>query len=291
MNVFQLQCFISVRNHLSFTKAAEDCHVVQATVSRQISMLEEELGVRLFARDSHGVRITSAGEMLANYAPAFIEYQKVIAQRVSNASSFDLSLRIGVGPYEHLLLRGPLQAFHQSFPNVGIDLTAYTYYVLMTRYRNKVLDLALCSDPCASQMIDFTPIEICGGNWKVAAAKDCKLWTLARHSIERETIITLVDDQYDNIRKYCYEVFEKPRMIETNFLTTLFEMVEAGLGVAILPPFIEPYLPTGVVMKDILEVPFSNKFYAMVAPGEERPEINYLIDLWQIRCAKRIKDE
>lgn len=287
MNVFQLQCFISVRNHLSFTKAAEDCHVVQATVSRQISMLEEELGVRLFARDSHGVRITSAGEMLAHYAPSFIEYQKVIAQRVSNASSYDLNLRIGVGPYEHLLLRGNLKTFHQSFPNAGIDLTAYTYYVLMTRYRNNVLDLALCSESCAAQMTDYTPVEICSGNWKVAAARDSRLWTLAGHSIENEMIITLVDDQYDHVRKYCYEVFEKPRMIETNFLTTLLEMVEAGLGAAILPPFIEPYLPKGVVMKDILEIPFSDKFYAMVAPGQERPEIDFLVNLWQVCKEKK----
>ena len=61
MTPFQLACFISVESHLSFTKAAEDCHVAQATISRQITMLEEELGCKLFDRDSHGVQPTSAG--------------------------------------------------------------------------------------------------------------------------------------------------------------------------------------------------------------------------------------
>lgn len=287
MNIFQLQCFISVESHLSFTKAAIDRHVVQATISRQISMLEEELGVKLFERDSHGVKTTPAGDMLAHYAPVFLEYQKTISERVRNASSeFDLNIRIGVGPYEHLLLRGPLQSLHRSFPDIGIDLTSYTYYVLMTRYRNKVLDIALCNELCAAQMSDFNPVEICTSNWKVAAAQDSELWTLTeqqQHHLEGQNIITLVNDQFDSVRKHCYETLESPRMIETNFLTTLLELVQAGLGVAILPPFVESYLPPNVVMKDILEVPFAQKFYAMVSPNLKGAETEMMINLWRIR--------
>lgn len=286
MNTFQLQCFISVESHLSFTKAAEDRHVVQATISRQILTLEEELGVKLFERDSHGVRTTPAGDMLAHYAPVFLEYQKTISERVRNAStSFDLSIRIGVGPYEHLLLREPLVALHRSFPDIGIDLTTYTYYVLMTRYRNKVLDMALCNELCAAQMADFTPLEVCCGNWKVAAAKNNRLWTLPGtcQTLSGQNIITLVNDQFDSVRKYCYETLESPRMIETNFLSTQLEMVNANLGVAILPPFVEPYLPDNVRMLDVLEVPFAQKFFAMISPKLAGTYAEILMDLWRMR--------
>lgn len=252
-------------------------------------MLEEELGVQLFERDSHGVRTTPAGDMLAHYAPVFLEYQKTISERVRNAStSFDLNIRIGVGPYEHLLLRETLVALHRSFPDIGVDLTTYTYYVLMTRYRNKVLDMALCNEPCAAQMADFTPIEICSGSWKVAAAKNSSLWTTpeTQRTLSRQNIITLVNDQFDSVRKYCYETLESPRMIETNFLNTQLEMINADMGVAILPPFVEPYLPANVIMKDILEVPFIQKFYAMVSPSLKGAETEMMLDLWRVRNAE-----
>ena len=283
MNSFQLKCFISVESHLSFTKAAEDCHVVQATISRQISMLEEELGCKLFERDSHGVRTTPAGAMLAHYVPVFLEYQKTIFDRVRNASDSGFtSLRFGVGPYEHLLLRKPLQMLRLAMPGTGVDLTAYTYYVLLTRYRNKVLDVALCNDLCAAQMTEYIPYEIYDQNWMVAAAQDSPLWTLPlqdQQSLKGQSLITLVNDQYDGVRNYCYDHLISARMVETNFLTTLLELLQSGFGVAILPPFVAPMLPSNVIMRDILKIPHRQKFYAMFSPSLDKTQIAALLAL------------
>ena len=271
MTPFQLACFISVESHLSFTKAAEDCHVAQATISRQITMLEEELGCKLFDRDSHGVQPTPAGVTLAHYAPVFLEYQRNIAEQVRNAVTHSArNLRIGVGPYEHLLLRQPLCRLHQDYPSIEIVLSSYTYQVLLTRYRNKVLDLALCSDLCAASMNEYTAHELCRVNWRVAAAAGSPLWSLSheqQQSLAGQTLITLVNDQYDGVRRYCYDRFISLRMVETNFLTTMLELLQAGIGVAILPPFVEAILPPGVVMRDILDVPHTQKFYAMFSPA------------------------
>lgn len=271
MTPFQLACFISVESHLSFTKAAEDCHVAQATISRQITMLEEELGCKLFDRDSHGVQPTSAGATLAHYAPVFLEYQRNISEQVRNAVTHSArNLRIGVGPYEHLLLRQPLCKLHQEHPSIGIDLSGYTYHVLLTRYRNKVLDLALCNDLCAASMTEYTAHELCQVNWHVAASVNSPLWSLSheqQQSLAGQTLITLVNDQYDGVRRYCYDRFISMRMVETNFLSTMLEQLQAGMGVAILPPFVAGMLPPGVVMRDILDVPHTQKFYAMLSPS------------------------
>lgn len=271
MTPFQLKCFISVESHLSFTKAAEDCHVAQATISRQITMLEEELGCKLFHRDSHGVQPTPAGATLAHYAPVFLEYQRNISQQVRNAVTQSVrNLRVGVGPYEHLLLRQPLQRLHREYPSIELDLSSYTYQVLLTRYRNKVVDLALCNDLCAASMNEYSAHELCQVNWRVAAAANSPLWSLPheqQQSLAGQTLITLVNDQYDGVRRYCYDRFIALRMVETNFLTTMLEQIQAGIGVAILPPFVEAILPPGVVMRNILDVPHTQTFYAMFSPG------------------------
>ena len=48
MNIQKLTYFIAVANNLSFTKAAQECHIAQTAMSRQITMIEDELGVKLF---------------------------------------------------------------------------------------------------------------------------------------------------------------------------------------------------------------------------------------------------
>lgn len=271
MELLQLQCFISVVRHLSFTKAAEDCHVVQATISRQISALEKELGCKLFERDSHGVRTTPAGDMLAHYAPVFLEYQKAILDHVRNATaSSRQTLRFGVGPYEHILIRNALTHINIEKPEIAVDLNAYTYYVLLTRYRNKVLDIAFCNELCATQMPEYTRYKLASYPWYVAAAQDHPIWTLPydeQQSLFGQTLITLVNDSYDGIRKYCYDHFISTQMVETNFLTTLIELVQSGMGIAILPSFVKPVLPSNIYFRNVLNVPFYQSFYAMVSPS------------------------
>lgn len=58
----------AIADELSFTRAAEKLHVAQSALSRQIRQLENELGVKLFERDSRGVRLTTAGEAFASEA-------------------------------------------------------------------------------------------------------------------------------------------------------------------------------------------------------------------------------
>lgn len=60
----RIQCFLEVANCLGFSAAARNLHISQQAVTRQISQLEEELGVRLFYRTTRQVTLTPAGSML-----------------------------------------------------------------------------------------------------------------------------------------------------------------------------------------------------------------------------------
>ena len=61
MHTAQLRCFLTVADTLNFARAAERLHITQPAVTQQIKALEKELGVRLFHRSTHSVRLTEEG--------------------------------------------------------------------------------------------------------------------------------------------------------------------------------------------------------------------------------------
>ena len=68
----RLHYFVAVAQERNFTRAAERLHVAQPALSRQVKLLEEELGVELLHRTTHAVELTPAGEFLLERGPALL---------------------------------------------------------------------------------------------------------------------------------------------------------------------------------------------------------------------------
>ncbi|MGN1123685.1 MAG: LysR family transcriptional regulator, partial [Eubacterium sp.] len=64
MELRVLNYFLAIAREESFTKAAQQLHITQPTLSRQIAQLEEELGVELFVRSNHNIILTEDGMIL-----------------------------------------------------------------------------------------------------------------------------------------------------------------------------------------------------------------------------------
>lgn len=109
----QLETFIRVADAGSFNKAAEEAYITATAVIKQINLLEDSLGVKLFERTHRGLILTKAGKSLYQDAKYIIQYCKDSVTRAKNAMQEDNAIiRIGTSPMT------PAQLLMQIWPKI-----------------------------------------------------------------------------------------------------------------------------------------------------------------------------
>ena len=95
----QLETFIVVADLGSFNKAAEALYITPPAVTKQINLLEKDLGLKLFIRTHRGLTLTEAGKSLYKDAKYIIQYCKESVERAKKAmQEKDNVIRIGTSP-------------------------------------------------------------------------------------------------------------------------------------------------------------------------------------------------
>ena len=109
----QLETFLRVADAGSFNKAAEEAYITATAVIKQINLLEDSLGVKLFERTHRGLILTKAGKSLYQDAKYIIQYCKDSVTRAKNAMQEDNAvIRIGTSPVT------PAQLLMQIWPKI-----------------------------------------------------------------------------------------------------------------------------------------------------------------------------
>lgn len=109
----QLETFLRVADAGSFNKAAEEAYITATAVIKQINLLEDSLGVKLFERTHRGLILTKAGKSLYQDAKYIIQYCKDSVTRAKNAMQEDNAvIRIGTSPMT------PAQLLMQIWPQI-----------------------------------------------------------------------------------------------------------------------------------------------------------------------------
>jgi DNA-binding transcriptional LysR family regulator len=121
----QVELFVTVARHLSFSRAAAELNTPQPWLSAQIRRLEDQLGFALFRRTSRKVELTDHGAVLLESAQAALDALGVFRSEITALKrGLAGTLRVGVAPYSKLFPRRvqALEDFAAAHPNVVIEI-------------------------------------------------------------------------------------------------------------------------------------------------------------------------
>jgi DNA-binding transcriptional LysR family regulator len=141
-----LQTFLAVARCQTATRAAAELNLAQSSVSDQIQILEDELGVRLFLRSRQGFRLTAAGEALVPYAQDILTTtDDALAAAKSASLSGDRSLVIGaLETVAREVLPTLVAHLRQHQPELRIRIEVAGSDLLLQRVLDGSNDIAFC---------------------------------------------------------------------------------------------------------------------------------------------------
>ncbi|NLC98004.1 MAG: LysR family transcriptional regulator [Actinomycetales bacterium] len=241
MQLQQLAYFVEVAHPLHFTRAAENMGVSQPTLSKQIRVLENSVGTRLFSRHSSGIALTSAGEALLPHAQRMLINADSALRSVGEVAELKRGrVRLGATPSTLDGLLPPiLMEFHQRHPGVEFEIHESGSRVLSEELHIGNIDIALLIVPVTT---DDPSIET-----TVVYRERLLLASPASSDLPEEIDVTSLADLplvmfregYDlrdvTLRACATAGFEPRFSVEGGEMGSVLRLVEAGLGHAVVP--------------------------------------------------------
>jgi DNA-binding transcriptional LysR family regulator len=161
MELWQLEVFRAVAEQKSFSRAGHQLGRTQPAISAAVKQLEEELGEPLFDRIGKSVRLTSAGELLGDYARRLLRLRDEASQAIEELRGVSRgTLRLGANETTCIyLLPEVLGAFKRAHPHVHIDIHRAITRAITERVIEGALDFGIVTLPVKSTKIEAITIH------------------------------------------------------------------------------------------------------------------------------------
>lgn len=241
MEIHQLRYFCAAARTGNFTRAAEQEHVAQPSLSQQILKLEEELGAKLFDRLGRRAALTQFGTAFLPRAQAILrELGAARCEIQEMAGSEAGQVRLGaiatIAPY---LLPDVLSSFCLHHPDIELHMVEDITTTLVAKLRDGSLDLALLAGPISGQDLIYEDIL----SEPLYLAVPDKHWIARRKSvalaeIENEPFLLLKEGHCfrETTISACRRARFRPNVVfESGQFATVLGMVDAGVGVSVIP--------------------------------------------------------
>jgi DNA-binding transcriptional LysR family regulator len=241
MDLHQLRVFQAAVKTGGFTRASEQLHLSQSTVSQHIKMLEEELGCPLFLRVGKHVQVTEAGRVLLQYAETIFRDLKNAEMAVREMNALKRgTVRLGVGPTT-LTYRLPhvLGDYSRRFPDIELIVLAGTTEFLLDALRSQHLDLAVVMRTAPQPGIAVTPL----GHEEMIIVVNRDHPLARQKTVEPEDLASLRFILYEKntamqnvIDRFFESLKVTPRIaMEVENNEAIKSLVRVGLGASIMP--------------------------------------------------------
>lgn len=236
MELRVLKYFLTVAREQSFTKAAEQLHITQPTLSRQLAALEEELGTGLFIRKGRGITLTEEGILLKRRALEILDLEERTLEELKKADELiEGTVTIGCGEFTVVeTLAQICKRYKEKYPLVQIAIhtaTADSVYEMMEK---GLVDIGLYMEPVNTEELEY--IRIPGSDhWVVSMRPDDLLaqkeYVEKQDLLDKPLIIPERMGVQSELANWFGKDFDKIQIAFTSNLgTNAGIMVSNGLG-------------------------------------------------------------
>lgn len=241
MDFKQIEVFISVAKHKSFSKAANAVFLSQPAVSSHISALEKELNIQLFDRTSKEVLLTPAGESFLQYAIEIINTRnKAIGCLESFGSSITgtLSLATSTTPC-NTIVPILIKKFSEIYPSVTFRVTEQNSGDIVENIAKFNYEMGLVGSSVDDEKIkSYKLMEdelVLISSKSLRLPKEITLSSLTKYSFILREKSSATRTAFDNaLKSKKMDLNELTICCEVNNLNALFEFVKLGIGVSIV---------------------------------------------------------
>jgi len=243
MDLRNLSTFIQVAELSSFTRAAEKLGYAQPTISFQIRQLEEELGIKLFERIGHTVKLTDDGRDALEYAQSICRMTEEMTMGPDRRSVAEGTIRLAMADSLcNPLIEHGFADFRRQYPRVSLHVTTAG-----TAEMYRMLDQNEADLVCTLDSHIYNTNYVIADEEKVdahfVAAKDHPFAgreTDMRAILDQPLILTERGMSYRRLleEKLARESLELQPVLEIGSADMICRLVERGMGLSFLPDYV-----------------------------------------------------
>ena len=241
MDVAQLKTLIQVAELGSLTRAAERLNIAQPALSRQIKLLEAELGVSLFERHGRGMVISDAGRDVLDHAVRIMTEMESIRNTAANRGSpFHGTVTIGTTPTVAEIVTIPLvRRIKEAHPNLTVRLSSAFSGHLLDWLQRGDLDLAVFYDPKPQKSLRIVPIllenllVVTAGSGRMSLDRPLPFTSLANEEL-------VLPSPRHGLRRIMEDCAHQAGIVlrasvEADSLGAMIDLARHGFGSTVLP--------------------------------------------------------
>ncbi|MBW7477213.1 LysR family transcriptional regulator [Paenibacillus oenotherae] len=271
MDIRQLRYFLAVANEGQVTSAAKSLNMEQPPLSRQLKLLEQELGVTLFDRSGKRLRLTPTGELLRLRAAALLQqFNETITEVKEQDEGIQGVLSIGAVVSCISLLPQRIKIFREQYPRVTFKVQEGDHFLLGEQLEQRTIELIVTRLPfeASSELQRYSVLQlpsdpfvaILPSQWSPPMSQ----LTLTMRELAQYPFLTLKTDQTTGMHAKVVNEFRQnglePQILcECSSVAIILAFVAAGIGATILPKSVMASFPlNNMRMYDITNAEFQS---------------------------------
>lgn len=240
MEIRVLRYFLAVVREKGINRAAEVLHITQPTLSRQLSQLEEEVGVKLFYRGAKKITLTNEGILLRRRAEEILALvDRTERELMEQDELVEGRIVIGGGELAAMqMLPEIIETFRETYPLVTFDIFTGNADLVKEQMEKGLIDIGVLLEPVDMEKFDF--IRLKGKErWVVLMRPDDPL--AAKNAVSPKDLenMPLILPRRTNVQNELSNWFqdsfqEKQVIFTSNLATNSALMVQRGLAYSIV---------------------------------------------------------